>query len=451
MATQLTVAFHTLGCKLNYAESSSIGKLFLSAGYAEVPFNQPSDLYVINTCSVTDQADRKCRKAVRVALRLNPDARIIVVGCYAQLKPGEIASIPGVSAVFGAAEKFDILRYLGSSVTDPLNARIHCSPIEELSAFVPGHSFEGRTRSFLKVQDGCDYKCTYCTIPLARGRSRSGSIEMLVDTARSLARSGVREIVLTGVNIGDYRDPGSNARLIHLMRSLDNLEEPCRFRISSIEPNLCSDEIIDFVFASDKFMPHFHMPLQSGDDSVLAKMQRRYRIGLYADRVACIRRIDPTACIGADVIVGFPGEEDAHFQNSYEFIRDLALSYLHVFSYSERSNTLAAGMALSVPPSVRRDRSEILRILSEKMKRSFYENQGGTFHEVLFESPGADGLLEGWTRNYLRVAAPLAPEATNSLIRVKLGTLRSDCVYASSPASGTHDRKPREIHPYAVD
>ncbi|MCC6753943.1 MAG: tRNA (N(6)-L-threonylcarbamoyladenosine(37)-C(2))-methylthiotransferase MtaB [Saprospiraceae bacterium] len=439
MATQRTVAFHTLGCKLNYAESSSIGKLFLRAGYAEVPFHESSDLYVINTCSVTDQADRKCRKAVRMALRLNPGARIIVVGCYAQLKPAEIASIPGVSAVLGAAEKFDILRYIDPPGIDPLHVRTHSLPIGQLTEFVPGHSIEGRTRSFLKIQDGCNYKCTYCTIPLARGRSRSGSLEMLVETVRSLARSGVREIVLTGVNIGDYRDPESPARFLQLVRAFDKTEEPCRFRISSIEPNLCSDALIDFVFSSQKFMPHFHMPLQSGDDTVLARMQRRYPSALYADRVARIRSEDPYACIGADVIVGFPGEEDAHFQNSYEFIRDLELSYLHVFSYSERTNTPAADMACSIPPSVRRERSQMLRILSGKMKRSFYEKQAGSLHEVLFESAGADGLLEGWTRNYLRVAAPLNPEATNCLVRVKLDVLRPDCVYASLPAPERND------------
>ncbi|NNF20875.1 MAG: tRNA (N(6)-L-threonylcarbamoyladenosine(37)-C(2))-methylthiotransferase MtaB, partial [Saprospiraceae bacterium] len=369
MATPKTIAFHTLGCKLNYSETSSIRNQFESAGYSVVDFDNYANFYVLNTCSVTDFADRKCRYEVRRARRNNPDARIIVIGCYAQLKPNEIAEIEGVDLVLGAGEKFNILKHVESM--DNLGGGIVIdSEINEVNSFVDAFSFGDRTRSFLKVQDGCDYKCAFCTIPLARGRSRSDTVKNVVNNARKIAAIGIREIVLTGVNIGDFGNgteviegmrPKKEDLFIDLIHALDEVEEIDRIRISSIEPNLCSYEIIDFVAQSKRFMPHFHIPLQSGSNEILRSMRRRYKRELYADRVSYIKSRIPDCCIGVDVIVGFPGETDEHFKETYHFLKDLDISYLHVFTYSEREKTVAAEMNNPVPMHIRKERNKQLR------------------------------------------------------------------------------------------
>lgn len=449
MSTLRTVAFHTLGCKLNYSETSSISSLFRDAGYEEVDFKQPSDIYVINTCSVTDQADKKCRKAIRTAVRTNPNADIYVIGCYAQLKPKEITEIPGVRKVLGAAEKFNILQHIKSDINENDQAIMRCGPIRDVDTFVPSFSFEDRTRSFLKVQDGCDYKCSFCTIPQARGKSRSGSIENLVANAQHLISKGAKEIVLTGVNIGDFGNgtqiieglkPKKEDTLIDLLRALEPLGRHCRFRISSIEPNLCTNEIIDFVLSSHAFMPHFHMPLQSGDNEILAMMKRRYRRELYEERVSYIKESCPSACIGVDVIVGFPGETDAHFQNTYHFLKELNVSYLHVFPYSERNNTPASELAGKVPFSIRHTRSEMLRILSEKKKRAFYNAFHGTHQQVLLEQSANENYLEGWSKNYLRIRIQKNDLQVNDLVDVTLHQLLPECVFESSAANSATNR-----------
>ncbi|MEM1215011.1 MAG: tRNA (N(6)-L-threonylcarbamoyladenosine(37)-C(2))-methylthiotransferase MtaB, partial [Bacteroidota bacterium] len=353
MATPRTVAFHTLGCKLNYSETSAIGRQFEQAGYGAVPFNDGADIYVINTCSVTDFADKKCRNVVRRALRKNIQAKVVVVGCYAQLKPQEIADIPGVDLVLGAAEKFRILDYIDDLSQGPGKGLVQAGAVTEAKDFIHAFSFGDRTRSFLKVQDGCDYKCSFCTIPLARGKSRSNTVESVVANAREIAKMGTREVVLTGVNIGDFGNgteviegvrPKKEALFIDLIRELDQVEGIERFRISSIEPHLCTEEIIEFVADSQRFAPHFHLPLQSGSNKTLRAMRRRYRRELYAERVAAIKRRMPHCCIGVDVIVGFPGETEADFLETYHFLQELPISYLHVFTYSERPNTPAAAM-----------------------------------------------------------------------------------------------------------
>lgn len=376
--TPQTVAFYTLGCKLNYSETSSIGRLFEDNGYAEVGFDNAADIYVINTCSVTDFADRKCRKVVRQAMRQNPQAFVIVVGCYAQLKPQEIAEIPGVDLVLGAAEKFKIIDYVDALTKATGKGMVSAGEIKEANLFTQAFSYGDRTRSFLKVQDGCDYKCSFCTIPLARGKSRSDTTENVVANARKIAQMGVKEIVLTGVNIGDFGNgteviegalPKKNALFIDLIKELDKVETLPRFRISSIEPNLVTNEIIDFVAQSQRFMPHFHIPLQSGNNKQLVQMRRRYKRELYADRVAYIKKVMPHCCIGVDVIVGFPGETHEDFLETYRFIQELEVSYLHVFTYSERNNTLAQTMDGVVSIEERRRRNEMLRMLSEKKKK----------------------------------------------------------------------------------
>lgn len=427
MSTGRSVSFHTLGCKLNFSETSGISQQFRQAGYEEVEFDHAADVCVINTCSVTDLADKKCRKAVRSALRLNPSARVVVIGCYAQLKPQEIAEIPGVNMVLGAAEKFNILEHLQS--LDPSNtlSRVMAGDIREVNHFVPSYSIEDRTRTFLKVQDGCDYKCTFCTIPLARGRSRSGDLDRILEMAREIGRQGVKEIVLTGVNLGDFGNgteviegvrPKKEAMFIDLAKALDEIEEVERFRISSIEPNLCTPELIEFVSESKRFMPHFHMPLQSGDNEVLAWMKRRYKRELYEDRVSRIKSLMPHASIGVDVIVGFPGETDQHFQNSFEFLHSLDVSYLHVFTYSERPNTPAFDMKAAVPHTLRSKRSELLRGLSLKKKNHFYQSFVGTVQNVLLEhKQGPHGGLEGYSENYLRIAVPQADLEMANTIR----------------------------------
>lgn len=406
-----TVAFHTLGCKLNFSETSTIGRLFMEKGFVKKDFSQAADVYVINTCSVTENADKECKSIVKNALSLNPEAFIAVIGCYAQLKPQEISSIYGVDVVLGATEKFKLLNYIDLSEKKK-HAQIHNCEISEVGNFVDAYSVGDRTRSFLKVQDGCDYSCTFCTIPLARGKSRSDTIENVVSNAVKIAESGVKEIVLTGVNIGDFgygRDidgddkKRKNDSFLDLIKELDEVEGIERFRISSIEPNLLKDEIIEFVASSQKFVPHFHIPLQSGSNAILKSMKRRYQKELYAERVTKIKNLMPDCCIGVDVIVGFPGETEEHFLETYNFINNLNISYLHVFTYSERDNTEAINLPNSVPLSERKRRNKMLRILSAKKLRSFYESQRAKLLTVIFENENKNGFMYGFTQNYVKV------------------------------------------------
>jgi threonylcarbamoyladenosine tRNA methylthiotransferase MtaB len=429
VSTPRTVAFHTLGCKLNFSETSSIGRLFEDAGYSEIDFEASADIYVINTCSVTDFADKKCRQTVRRALRHNPTAFVVVVGCYAQLKPDEIADIEGVDLVLGAAQKFRILDYIDQLSKSQGKGMVRAGEVSEAKDFIESFSFGDRTRSFLKVQDGCDYKCTFCTIPQARGKSRSDTVESVVANAHKIAAMGVQEIVLTGVNIGDFGNgteviegakPKKEALFIDLVRELDKVEGIARFRISSIEPNLLTQEIIDFVAQSQRFAPHFHIPLQSGNDKQLRAMRRRYTRDLYAQRVDMIRQAMPYACIGVDVIVGFPDETDEDFLETYNFINSLDISYLHVFTYSERANTPAAEMANAVPMQKRRERNEMLRILSDKKQRHFYQQNLGETRPTLVESKNQNGLMFGFTDNYIKVQLPYNEELINQIISVKL-------------------------------
>ncbi|MCJ8209666.1 tRNA (N(6)-L-threonylcarbamoyladenosine(37)-C(2))-methylthiotransferase MtaB [Mucilaginibacter sp. RS28] len=415
------VAFYTLGCKLNYSESSAIGRQFNQAGYQTVQFTEQPDVFVINTCSVTENADKKCKKIVKEALKVSPAAYVVIVGCYAQLKPQEISEIPGVDMVLGAAEKFQIIDYINDLTKQP-KALVYNQPVSEANQFVSSYSFGDRTRTFLKVQDGCDYSCTFCTIPLARGSSRSDNIDNIVAQAAEIAASGVKEIVLTGVNIGDFglQDGKRINRFIELVRALDEVEGIDRIRISSIEPNLLTDEIIEFVATSKRFVPHFHIPLQSGSDKILGLMRRRYKRKLYADRVAKIKKLMPDCCIGVDVIVGFPGETREDFIDTYNFLNDLDISYLHVFTYSERENTLAKEMVGVVPGSTRAERSKMLHILSDKKRRAFYESQIGQHLQVLFEGDIKDGYMHGFTRNYVKVRAKYDPVLVNELRNVKL-------------------------------
>lgn len=429
MATPKSVAFYTLGCKLNYSETSAIGRSFENKGYHEVKFEEGADIYVINTCSVTDFADRKCRKIVRQALRVAPQAFVVVIGCYAQLKPEEIAEIPGVDLVLGAAEKFRILDFIDDLSKAPGKGMVAAGAVTEAKDFINAFSFGDRTRSFLKVQDGCNYKCSFCTIPQARGKSRSNTVESVVANAEEIASRGVKEIVLTGVNIGDFGNgteviegvkPKKEALFIDLIKALDKVEGINRFRISSIEPNLCTDEIIRFVANSERFVPHFHIPLQSGSDKILKAMRRRYNRELYLQRVKEIRRVMPHCCIGVDVIVGFPGETEEDFLETYEFLNQLDISYLHVFTYSERANTPAAEMENPVPVAERRRRNEMLRILSEKKRQYFYRQYQGQFREVLFEVHKNSDLMSGFTDNYIKIEAPLQPEMINNIGAVQL-------------------------------
>ncbi len=435
MATPKTVSFYTLGCKLNYSETSSIGRLFEQAGYAEVPFGQGADIHVINTCSVTEFADRKCRQIVRRALRKTPESKVVVIGCYAQLKPREIAEIPGVDLVLGASEKFRVLDFVEQLEKAPGKAMVQAGEVKSANTFNHAFSFGDRTRSFLKVQDGCDYKCSFCTIPLARGRSRSDTVESVIANAQAIAQMGVKEIVLTGVNIGDFGNgteviegvrPKKEALFIDLIKALDEVDGVERYRISSIEPNLCTEEIIDFVANSKRFMPHFHMPLQSGNNKQLQAMRRRYRRELYASRVARIRQVMPHGCIGVDVIVGFPGESDEDFQETYRFLQELDVSYFHVFTYSERPNTPAAQMPGAVPLQVRRERNEMLSILSEKKRRHFYGQHLGTLRPVLFEKSTQEGRLSGFTDNYIRIDAPADKALVNTIREVELQSINAE-------------------------
>lgn len=423
------VAFYTLGCKLNFSETSTLARLMERHGYERVEFNQHPDIFIINTCSVTDNADKKCRKIVREAQKINPDGYVAILGCYAQLKPKEISEIPGVDAVLGAAEKFRLHELMGTfeKVSTGGPAQIFNSPIEEAIEYHASYSLNDRTRTFLKVQDGCDYPCAYCTIPLARGQSRSDTVENVVRAAHEIAQRGVKEIVLTGVNIGDFGlsdgtgpAPQRQATFLDLIHALDEVEGIERFRISSIEPNLLTDEIIAFVAQSKRFVPHFHVPLQSGSNRVLGLMRRRYKRELYTDRVQKIKQLMPHACIGVDVIVGHPGETDELFKETYHFLNDLPISYLHVFTYSERPNTLALTIKPVVPGHVRAERSKMLHILSDKKRRAFYDSQVGRMATVLFEEDVEDGKMQGFTENYVRVVAQYDPLLINETLPVRL-------------------------------
>ncbi len=419
-------AFYTLGCKLNFSETSTLARQLAEDGFAKVDFTEVADLYVINTCSVTDNADKKCRNIVRRALKTNPAAFVVVVGCYAQLKPEEIKAIPGVDLVLGANEKFNLVEHLGELQKKPAGEAIY-GAIKEVRDFVPGFSYGDRTRSFLKVQDGCDYFCSFCTIPLARGRSRSESVAETMKVARKLAGTEVREVVLTGVNIGDF-GAGTDENFFDLVQELDQLEGIERFRISSIEPNLLSDSIIDFVSRSSRFVPHFHIPLQSGSDTILEGMRRRYRTELYTNRVQQIKTLMPHACIGVDVIVGYPGETEAEFEKTYNYLTELDIAYLHVFTYSERPNTVALRNQNVVPMADRQKRSKMLQILSHKKRRAFYESQVGNTFPVLFEAENHGGYLHGFTSNYVKVKYPYDESLVNQVLPVYLAQMDRDGV-----------------------
>ena len=426
-----TVAYHTLGCKLNFSETSTISRFFEDGGYAKVDFDDRADIYLINTCSVTENADKRCKSLVKKCLKNNEDAFIAVIGCYAQLKPDEIAAIPGVDVVLGAGEKFNIVKHIENlEAKKQVDTKIEEGKIKEVNDFVPGFSAGDRTRSFLKIQDGCDYFCTFCTIPLARGKSRSNTVAETMLIAQEAANTEAKEIVLTGVNIGDF-GVGTEESFYDLVLSLDTLNNVDRIRISSIEPNLLTDEIIEFTLTkSKKFVPHFHIPLQSGSDTLLKSMRRKYDQALYTSRIEKIKSIDPDCCIGVDVIVGYPGETDEEFMITYNYLKDLPISYLHVFTYSERANTGALKKEGVVPNKVRAERSKMLRILSNKKKRAFYESQAGTTKSLLIESNPQDGFLHGFTENYLKVKVPFNENLANSIQEIQLGKLDLDCVYS---------------------
>ncbi|MDN3706015.1 tRNA (N(6)-L-threonylcarbamoyladenosine(37)-C(2))-methylthiotransferase MtaB [Myroides ceti] len=424
------VAFYTLGCKLNFSETSTIARNFSDEGFQKVPFEEKADIYVINTCSVTDNADKQFKQIVKKALKINDKAFIAAVGCYAQLKPEELAAVDGVDLVLGATEKFKITDYINDLSKNDMG-EVHSCEIGEADFYVGSYSIGDRTRAFLKVQDGCDYKCTYCTIPLARGISRSDTMDNVLRNASEIAAKGIKEIVLTGVNIGDYgKGEFGNKKHEHtfleLVQNLDKVEGIERLRISSIEPNLLKNETIDFVATSKTFVPHFHIPLQSGSNTILKKMKRRYLRELYQNRVSKIREVMPDACIGVDVIVGFPGETDELFLETYHFLNDLDISYLHVFTYSERDDTEAAIMEGVVPANVRAKRSKMLRGLSVKKRRAFYEAQLNSSHTVLFESENKEGYIHGFTENYVKVKTPWNPELVNTLHPIHLTKIDED-------------------------
>ena len=424
------VAFYTLGCKLNFAETSTIARRFQQEGFERVDFSEKADIYVINTCSVTDNADKRFKSIVKTAQKQNESAFLVAIGCYAQLKPEELANVNGVDLVLGATEKFKVTDYLNDLSKNDMG-EIHACEIEDANFYVGSYSIGDRTRAFLKVQDGCDYKCTFCTIPLARGISRSDRLENVLNNAREISDKGIREIVLTGVNIGDYgKGEFGNKKHDHtfyeLIEALEGIEGIHRLRISSIEPNLLKNKTIELVSKSGKFVPHFHIPLQSGSDSILRKMKRRYDRSLYTDRVETIRRHMPHACIGVDVIVGFPGETEDDFLQTYRYLSELDISYLHVFTYSERPNTPANEMDARVDPKVRHKRSKMLRGLSVKKRRAFYETQIGTERTVLFEAENKLGYIHGFTENYVKVKAPWNPELVNSLHKIRLTKIDED-------------------------
>ena len=424
-----TASFYTLGCKLNFSETSTIARDLENEGFARVEFESGADIYVINTCSVTDQADKKCRNVVRRALRYNSNAFIVVIGCYAQLKPKEISSIKGVDLVLGAQEKFNLKSFL-HDIEKRKETQIENKHIKHVNEFYPGYSKGDRVRSFFKVQDGCNYFCSFCTIPLARGKSRSANVEETMVKAREIASSEVKEVVLTGVNIGDF-GYGTKERLIDLLIELDKLEQINRFRISSIEPDLLSNEIIEFVHKSKRFVPHFHIPLQSGSDILLKSMRRRYNTELYKSRIEKIKDLMPKACIGVDVIVGYPGETEEEFNKTVHFLKSLPISYLHVFTYSERANTTAPRLGEIVPIEERRKRSKQLRILSLKLKQQFYQNNLGKTEKVLLENQ-EDGYHYGFTENYVKVKLPAQKVKKNEIVSVKLNEINNDFEVLSS-------------------
>jgi threonylcarbamoyladenosine tRNA methylthiotransferase MtaB len=430
MENKKKVAFYTLGCKLNFSETSTIARNFQNEGFDRVEFEEVADIYVINTCSVTENADKQFKQIVKKATKLNDKAFIAAVGCYAQLKPEELVAVYGVDLVLGATEKFKITDYINDLAKNDIG-EVHSCEIEEADFYVGSYSIGDRTRAFLKVQDGCDYKCTYCTIPLARGISRSDALENVLKNASEISQQGIKEIVLTGVNIGDYgKGEFGNKKHEHtfldLVKALDEVEGIERLRISSIEPNLLKNETIDFVSKSRTFVPHFHIPLQSGSNEILKKMKRRYQREVYTERVSKIREVMPHACIGVDVIVGFPGETDEDFLETYHFLNDLEISYLHVFTYSERDNTEAAAMDGVVPMNVRSKRSKMLRGLSVKKRRAFYETQIGSNRTVLFEGENKEGYIHGFTENYVKVKTPWNPELVNTLHQVNLTHIDED-------------------------
>jgi len=432
------VAFYTLGCKLNFSETSTISRQFEEKGFLKVDFQESPDIFIINTCSVTDNADKKCKKLVKEAKKISPDSYVAIIGCYAQLKPTEIAEIEGVDAVLGAAEKFRLLELLDGFAKEQ-ETKVLASEIAAANSFETSYSLHDRTRTFLKVQDGCNYGCAFCTIPLARGKSRSSTILSILASARDIAATEVKEVVLTGVNIGDFGivDGKRDSRFADLVMALDEVEGIARFRISSIEPNLLTNEIIEFVAQSKRFVPHFHIPLQSGSNTILRKMGRRYLRELYEDRVSKIKTLLPHACIGVDVIVGFPGETDELFLETYNFLNELDISYLHVFTYSERANTRAVELEGVVPMKKRNERSKMLRILSEKKRRKFYEENLGQTFTVLFEEDVENGMMHGFTENYIRVAAKYDPILINELKQVTLDEiLETGNVGVREPAFG---------------
>ena len=430
MNAEKKVAFYTLGCELNFSETSTIARTFTSEGFERVEFEEKADIYVINTCSVTDNADKRFKSIVKNALKQNDEAFLIAIGCYAQLKPEELAAVDGVDLVLGATEKFNVTSYINDLTKNNLG-EVHSCEISDADFYVGSYSIGDRTRAFLKVQDGCDYKCTYCTIPLARGISRSDTVQNVLDNAKEISSKGIKEIVLTGVNIGDYgKGEFGNKKHEHtfldLVKELDKVEGIHRLRISSIEPNLLKDETIDFVSTSSSFVPHFHIPLQSGSDELLKKMKRRYLKDTYTNRVSRIKETMPNACIGVDVIVGFPGETDALFLETYNYLNDLDISYLHVFTYSERPNTEAVALNGIIPKKVRAKRSKMLRGLSAKKRRSFYESQLGNSLTALFESENKEGYIHGFTENYVKVKTPWNPELVNTLHEITLTEIDED-------------------------
>jgi len=419
------VAFYTLGCKLNFSETSTIGRSFQEAGYAKVDYDANPDIFVINTCSVTENADKKCKQLVKRAMKINPNGFVAIIGCFAQLKPESIASIPGVDIVLGANEKFNIVELI-ESLEKNAETIISNESIKETKDFVPAFSIGDRTRSFLKIQDGCDYFCTFCTIPLARGKSRNASIAETIKQAEEIASTEIKEVVLTGVNIGDFGQ-GSNENFYELVKALDQVEGIDRFRISSIEPNLLSDEIIEFTLTKSKrFVPHFHIPLQSGSNKLLKAMRRKYERELFADRIRTIKKHRPDACIGVDVIVGFPGETDEDFMETVDFLKDLDVSYLHVFTYSERANTTAIKLGDPVPMNIRKERSKQLHVLSYKKKRAFYEENVGRKEIVLFENEDNDGYMYGFTSNYVKIKTPFNSELANTFSTINMDEIDRD-------------------------
>lgn len=437
MSNTKKAAFYTLGCKLNFSETSSIARSFQEEGFQRVDFSEKAEVYVINTCSVTENADKKFKTIVKQALKVNPKAFVIAVGCYAQLKPEELAQVNGVDLVLGATEKFKVTSYLNELLNnDPHQnnfTKIHACEIEEANFYVSSYSIGDRTRAFLKVQDGCDYKCTYCTIPLARGISRSDTLTNIIKNAQEIAAQNIKEIVLTGVNIGDYgKGEFGNKKHDHtfqeLCEALEKVPGIDRLRISSIEPNLLKDSLIQFVANSKVFVPHFHIPLQSGSNTLLKLMRRRYLRELYVERVQKIKSLMPHACIGVDVIVGFPGETDQLFLETYNFLNELDISYLHVFTFSERENTPAATMDGAVPMQIRNKRSKMLRGLSAKKRRYFYESCLGSTATVLFEDENKEGYIFGFTENYVRVKTPWNPDLANTLHTIKLTNIGEDGV-----------------------